>query len=169
MNINHVILQEIDAVMTLIKDAIMKMHREGIAQWGDYYPTREIFLADIAAGSLYAARIDGSMAGIIVLDEKQSPEYRDINWTDKAGKVLVVHRLCVSPAFQGQGIGKKLMLFAENYALENKYSSIRLDAFAENYISVGLYESLQYQRRGNVSSFLKGKISYCYEKVLQGW
>jgi len=79
--------------------------------------------------------------------------------------VLAVHRLCVNPVFQGQGVGKKLMRFAVHYARENKYSSIRLDAFTNNPVSVGLYDSLGYQRRGNVS-FVPGKISYCYEKVL---
>jgi ribosomal protein S18 acetylase RimI-like enzyme len=84
---------------------------------------------------------------------------------DKQGRVLAVHRLCVNPAFQGQGIGRKLMLFAEDYARKNKYTSIRLDAFAKNPISVGLYESLAFQRRGFVS-FLPGSISYCFEKGL---
>jgi hypothetical protein len=72
MNINLVDKAEIDAVMVLVKGAIEKMYRNGIEQWGEYYPTREIFLADIAACSLYAARIDGSIVGIIGLDENQN-------------------------------------------------------------------------------------------------
>jgi ribosomal protein S18 acetylase RimI-like enzyme len=165
MNINKALPQEIDAIMSLIKAAIEKMHNEGIDQWGDYYPTREIFLADIDHRTLYAARIDETIAGIVVLNETQSPEYESIDWRDKDGKVLAVHRLCVNPVFQGQGVGKKLMRFAMHYALETKYSSIRLDAFTNNPVSVGLYDSLGYQRRGNVS-FLPGRISYCYEKML---
>ena len=165
MKINLVIPQEIDSVMLLIKTAIEKMHSAGIEQWGDYYPTRDIFLGDIADCSLYAARVDGNIAGIVVLNEIQSREYESIDWVDKQGKVLAVHRLCVSPAFQGKGIGRKLMQFAENYARENNYSSIRLDAFAKNPVSVGLYESLGYQRRGLVT-YRPWSISYCYEKVL---
>jgi GNAT superfamily N-acetyltransferase len=165
MQINLALPQEIDSIMSLIKAAIKKMHNEGIDQWGDYYPTREIFLADIDHRTLYAARIDDRIAGIVVLNKTQSPEYGSIDWSDKDGKVLAVHRLCVDPVFQGHGVGKKLMRFAEHYALETKYSSIRLDAFSDNHISCSLYHSLDYQRRGNVS-FLPGKISYCYEKVL---
>jgi ribosomal protein S18 acetylase RimI-like enzyme len=165
MKINRVAPQEIDLVMLLIKAAIEKMHSEKIEQWGEYYPTREIFLEDIAANSLYAARIMGNIVGIVVLNERQSPEYESIDWADKQGKVLAVHRLCVSPSFQGQGIGRKLMLFAEDFARKNKYNSIRLDVFANNPISVGLYESLGYQRRGFVT-FRPGTISYCLEKVL---
>jgi GNAT superfamily N-acetyltransferase len=165
MKIDKAVPQEIDSIMALIKAAIEKMHNEGIEQWGDYYPTREIFLADIDNRTLYAARIDGSIAGIVVLNETQSPEYQSIDWRGKNGKVLAVHRLCVDPVFQGQGIGKKLMQFAEHYARENNYSSIRLDAFRDNHISCSLYHSLAYQRRGNVS-FYPGRISYCYEKML---
>ena len=69
MQISQALPQEIDPIMVLIKDAILKMHAAGIEQWGDYYPTREIFLEDIAANSLYAARIMGNIVGIVVLNE----------------------------------------------------------------------------------------------------
>jgi GNAT superfamily N-acetyltransferase len=136
MNINLVSPSEIDSVMVLVKGAIEKMHRDGIQQWGEYYPTREIFMADIAAGSLYAARIDGSTVGIIGLDENQFSEWQNQAWVDTKGKPLAVHRVCVATNFQGQGIAKKLMGFAEDYAGKNDHSSIRLDAFAGNKISV---------------------------------
>jgi ribosomal protein S18 acetylase RimI-like enzyme len=151
--------------MSLIKDAINKMEREGIHQWDEIYPTIEIFAGDIKAGSLFAARMENAVAGIMVLNEEQSQEYDSLSWSDDQGKPLIIHRLCVSPAFQGKGIAKKLMRFAEDYAGENKYRSIRLDAFINNKISVGLYDSLGYQRTGIVQ-FRKDQF-YCYEKVLQ--
>ena len=164
MHINLAVLGEIDPIMSLIKDAIQKMEREGIHQWDEIYPTREIFSADIAVGSLFAVRMENVIAGIMVLNDKQSQEYNSLSWCDDHGKPLIIHRLCVSPVFQGQRIATKLMQFAEDYARENKYSSIRLDAFIHNKISVGLYDSLGYQRRGIVQ-FRKGEF-YCYEKVL---
>ena len=99
-----------------------------------------------------------------MLNDEQSQEYNSLSWSDNTGKPLAVHRLCVSTAFQGKGVAKKLMWFAEDYARENKYSSIRLDAFINNKISVGLYDSLGYQRTG-ILQFRKGEF-YCYEKVL---
>jgi ribosomal protein S18 acetylase RimI-like enzyme len=165
ININKVASTEIDSVMVIIKDAIEKMHRNGIQQWGEYYPTREIFLADIAVNSLFTARAENIIAGVIVLNEIQSPEYASITWADSNGKPLIVHRLCVSPVFQGRGLAKKLMFFAEKYARAKNNSSIRLDAFVHNNISVGLYNSLGYLRRGQVR-FRKGYF-YCFEKILQ--
>ena len=165
MEINHGLPQEIDSIILIIRNAILKMDREGIHQWDEIYPSRELISSDIAEGCLFAARIEEKIAGIFVLNEHQSPQYQSITWVDNVGKVLVVHRLCVSPAFQGQGIAKEMMRFAEKYAVKNKYSSIRLDALSKNPISNGLYHALGYQRRGNVS-FIRGRINYCYEKVL---
>jgi ribosomal protein S18 acetylase RimI-like enzyme len=164
MHINLAVHGEIDPIMSLIKDAIQKMEREGIHQWDEIYPTNEIFSADIAAGSLFAAGMENGIAGIMVLNDEQSQEYNSLSWSDDHGKPLIMHRLCVNPVFQRQRIATKLMQFAEDYARENKYSSIRLDAFINNKISVGLYYSLGYQSTGIVQ-FRKGEI-YCYEKVL---
>ena len=164
MQINLAVSDEINPIMSLVLDAIQKMHSEGVAQWGELYPTREIFLEDIAAHSLYTAWVDGVIVGIIGLDEKQFSEWEGKSWVDTNGKPLAVHRLCVNTAYQGQGISKKLMRFAEEYALENGFSSIRLDAFTGNQISVGLYDSLGYKRRGTFN--VHGRSCYCFEKVL---
>ncbi len=155
--------QQITSVMSLITDAIREMERNGVFQWDDVYPDQDILLADIDSGSLYSSLKDDTLIGIIAINESQSPEYLSIRWVDK-GHPLCVHRLCIDPRFQGQGEAKRLMQFAENFGRENHYSSIRLDAFIDNKKAVGLYDSLNYQRRGIVE-FRKG-IFYCYEKLL---
>jgi len=164
MQINLAVSDEINPIMSLVIDAIQKMEKEGIHQWDEIYPTKEIFSADIAAGSLFAARMENGVVGIMVLNDEQSQEYNSLSWNDDHGKPLIIHRLCVSPTFQGQGVAKQLMSFAEEYARVNKYSSIRLDAFINNRISVRLYDSLGYRRTGIVL-FRKGEF-YCFEKVL---
>jgi len=161
MEITRVIPHEIDAVMSLIKSAIQEMEKNGIFQWDDFYHDRNTVLADINSGNLYALKTDALVAGIIALNENQSPEYRSISWSD-GGHPLVVHRLCIIPSMQGRGLAKYLMKFAEDYARNNNYSSIRLDAFTNNKRAVGLYDSLNYHRRGIVR-FRKGDF-YCFEK-----
>jgi ribosomal protein S18 acetylase RimI-like enzyme len=164
MNINNVILKEIDCVMLLIEDAIREMERNRTYQWDEIYPDGNVILGDITSSSLYAARKDHSIAGIIALNENQSPEYNGIPWSGGDGHPLIVHRLCIPPSFQGQGLAKLLMQLAEDYARRNKFGSIRLDAFIDNKKAVGLYDSLNYQRKGIVK-FRKGDF-YCYEKLL---
>ncbi len=163
--INQVISTEIDSVMLLIKDAIKRMESEGNYQWDSAYPNRQIISDDVASSALYSIRLSGNLAGIVALNEKQSPEYQGVYWTDSLGYPLIIHRLCIHPQFQRQGLAKRLMLFAEGYARENGYSSIRLDAFSQNRKALSLYDALFYQRRGLVSFRGKGDFC-CFEKLL---
>jgi GNAT superfamily N-acetyltransferase len=150
--------------MSLIGRAIEEMERNGIDQWDAVYPDKDVILSDIASGCLYSATNEGVLLGVVALNEDQSTEYQSVNWEDR-GRPLIVHRLCVDTAFQHKRVGRQLMLFAEKYARDNDYSSIRLDTFAENRIALALYESLQYQRRGLVR-FRKGDF-YCLEKLMK--
>jgi ribosomal protein S18 acetylase RimI-like enzyme len=164
MNTTRGVPSEIDQVMTLIKEAISEMERNGIHQWDEIYPDRTVMLNDVAAGQLYSTMSGNTITGVITLNEDQPSEYGSISWNDE-GRPLVVHRLCIDPEFQGQGLAKRLMEFAEDYARENNFTSIRLDAFPDNSRAVALYDSLNYQLLGTVR-FRKGEF-YCYEKVLQ--
>jgi len=80
-------------------------------------------------------------------------------------KVLVVHRLCVSPDYQNLGLAKQLMNFAESYAFGNQFQVIRLDAFLGNPYSQRLYHSLGYQEASGYCYYSPGEIMCnCFEK-----
>jgi ribosomal protein S18 acetylase RimI-like enzyme len=161
-NIVKATLDEIDCVMTLVSDAVQNMEDNGIHQWDTIYPDRTVFEEDITSSALYCVKCDNEIVGIITLNEEQPQEYIGIRWRDN-GNPLVVHRLCIHPACQRKGLAQILMQFAEKYALEHGYSSIRLDTFTGNPKALGLYTSLQYQQKGTVK-FRKGDF-YCFEKV----
>jgi len=119
MTITKASKSDINTIMDLIHQAVLEMHRRKLFQWDDAYPNIDIIAEDITAGSLYKATINNKIAGIIVLNEKQSPEYNNLTWESNQGKYLVVHRLCIHPDFQGKGLAKKLMSFAEDHAVKN--------------------------------------------------
>jgi ribosomal protein S18 acetylase RimI-like enzyme len=79
-------------------------------------------------------------------------------------KVCVLHRLCVNPKVQRQGIGARILSLAENAARESGYGAVRLDAFSQNPAALKLYAKSGYRYVGNVF-FRKGKF-FCYEKKL---
>ena len=114
--------------------------------------------------TLFGIFIENELAGVMVLNWFQDKEYQDINWKLADDLPLVVHRLCVSPKFQGRGVSKSMMHFAEDFARQNSYKSIRLDAFKLNPISVSLYSKLGYHKRGTVL-FSKGEF-FVFEKEL---
>lgn len=152
-----------DAFM-IIKSVIEKMNSENIFQWDDLYPKYEIIAQDINQGYAYGYFKLSELIGIVAVNEEYPIEYDSINWQNKVGKSLIIHRLSVKSNCQGQGIGKELMIFIEEYAKNNGYSSIKLDAFLNNQSALKLYENLGYNNIGEVN-FRKG-IFNCYEKVL---
>lgn len=159
---------EIDAIIALTKRCGSHLREQGIDQWDENYPDRESIQRDLKTRTLFAFREEGVILGIVVLNETQDEEYAEIDWlTDGASRNLIVHRLAVDPSHQGKGIARKLMDFAEDYAREHQYDSIRLDTFSQNSRNQRFYLNRGYADLGPV--FLKYKKEhpyYCYELLL---
>lgn len=155
-----------DGAMAVVRTCVADMLAKGIEQWDEVYPDRSTIERDIAEETLYLAMQAGGCRGIIALDERQSNEYRAVRWESAGGKMLVVHRLAIDPAAQGQGIASRLMDFAEEHGRRNGYAGIRLDAFAGNPRALRLYNRRGYRMAGAVT-FRKG-LFHCFEKSLAG-
>jgi ribosomal protein S18 acetylase RimI-like enzyme len=165
MKISKALPADIEPIMELIHDAVKDMHSSGLYQWNEEYPTADIITEDVSAGTLYKATEGDCITGVIVLNRQYFSGYETITWEDKGGNFLVVHRLCIHPSFQGKGLAKKLMSFAEEYAVKHKYSSIRLDTSALNKTALGLYDKLNYRRVGSFT--FDDKKWQCFEKVFK--
>jgi len=158
---------ELDEIMGLIRDCIRDMESRGIHQWGDFYPTREIIDEDIKNGSMHLAKENDEVLGIITINQEQPPEWTSVSWSNKADRIVTVHRLAVKPSRQKQGIGRKLLDHAENYAIRNGYTAIRLDAYSGNLRALRLYEKHRYIRVGQIRFPERPLVFYCYEKILR--
>ena len=159
---------DITEILDLVQECIKDMNTHGIDQWNEQYPPHEIFISDIETGSLLTIKDEERIVGIIVLSEEQDEEYKQVDWTDKFGKVLVVHRLSVHPKWQRRGIAGKLMDYAESFAKENGYSSIRLDTYCGNPRSLKLFEKRGYERKPGHIFFPECEDPfYCYEIMVR--
>lgn len=145
----------------------MDMESRGIYQWGEYYPTLEIIQDDIESELLYIIKENDTVLGIITLNEEQPSEWGGINWSTQEGRPLMIHRLAVNPKWQKRGVGRRLLDFAEKYAICNEYTSIRLDAYSGNPRALKLYEKHKYKRMGQVYFPMRELPFYCYEKILK--
>ena len=153
--------------MELIRECVQHLIASGSDQWDDVYPDAGTIAEDMRSGSLYMAMESSACAGVVVLNEMQSPEYGSIRWLSDGPRVLVVHRLAVRPDRQGCGIAGAMMDFAEQYAAANQYDSIRLDAYTGNPRALALYEGRGYVCTGQVC-FSRRKLPFnCYEKVFR--
>ena len=62
-----------------------------------------------------------------------------------AEPILILYDLFVEQEKRGEGIGRKLMDCAKDFAKSNDYSRLELSTAKNNYVGQSLYESLGYE------------------------
>lgn len=154
-------LEEINCLVTHATDVLIK---NGILQWDEIYPTKEDFRVDINNDQLYIGLMDEQIVVVYTLNQECEEEYQNGHWKYPDIPFYIVHRLCVHPDFQNQGIGKQTLLHIEAELLKIDIHAIRLDVFSNNPFSLKLYNSLNYSKVGHVD-WRKGRF-YLMEKYL---
>ena len=100
----------------------------------------EDYAALIRAERVYVIENDNAVQGLIVLIPEKN--------------AMLLDNLAVSPVWQGMGIGRKLLEFAEQSARKARYRSIRLytnEAMTENltlYARIGYSETHRGEEKG---------------------
>jgi len=158
--------EDVLQIMALVKKVIPLMHSGGNFQWGDDYPTAEVFIRDISFNQLWVSELKNQVVGMAAITTEQDPEYADVGWNihDKA---IVTHRLAVDPECQGMGIARALMNQAEQVAITSGIKILRVDTNSENAATNALFPKLSYQFSGEISFPRRpGLRFYCYQKLL---
>jgi len=167
MEIRLATTEDVSYIDALLQSCKKDMDDNGIFQWTLVYPNSGIIKDDIEKGQLYVLEED-QIKGIVVLSEDQEPEYAEVDWSELDGNVMVVHRLAVDPESQRNGYARILMDFAEDFAVEHEYTSIRLDAFSKNNRVLKFYEQRNYEKRGLVNFEGRTAPFYCLELDVSG-
>jgi ribosomal protein S18 acetylase RimI-like enzyme len=161
------ILTDIPELLQVTKACAQAMIANGIYQWNENYPSYEAFEKDIELGQLWVLKEDDIIIGSVVISEIMDDEYKVIKWLTPNTKNIYIHRLAVHPEYQGKGFAQKLMDFAEAYAQENNFSSVRLDTFSVNKRNNAFYQKRGYQKLGDVYFPKQSEHPFhCYELVL---
>lgn len=155
---------DLDSVYKLVQSCAKAMIAIGIYQWNEHYPTKERFQKDVELQELYVLEEDNIVIGIIVLTDFMDEEYIPIPWLTNNENNLYIHRVAVHPDYWGKGYAQQLMDFAEGFAKNNEYQSVRLDTFSQNQRNQKFYEIRGYQRLGNIYFPKQSEHPfYCYE------
>ncbi|TAE31043.1 MAG: GNAT family N-acetyltransferase [Cytophagales bacterium] len=166
MTVRLATLSDIPDIMALLRRVVPLMQASGNFQWDDAYPNETVFGNDIARNQLWVAEIDGQIAGVSAITTDQDSEYAEVGW-DITEPAIVTHRLAVDPAFRGQGVGKALLLEADEVARERGISILRIDTNTQNQVTNQLFPALGYVFAGEIGlAFRPGLRFYCYEKRL---
>lgn len=161
-------ITELPAILSITRTCTIDMIQKGIFQWNEDYPSTQNFEKDIERAELYLLENDNRILGTIVISTFMDEEYSQTNWLTPNENNIYIHRLAVHPDFQGKGFAQQLMDFAENYARQNGYASVRLDTFSQNPRNQKFYESRGYQKLDDI--FFPNQSEYpfhCYELVFR--
>lgn len=165
IEIRKATLHDLEVVCSIILDCKRSMTESGDVQWPDHHPSPEEVKKGVVSGQHFIASIGEEVVGGVLLNHSSDEQYKSIDWRFRDDNPLIVHRLAVSPKFQGRGVAKELMRFAERYARLNGCVALRLDTFGENKTSSIFYEKLGYERAGTIQmpQYMPGNY-VCYEK-----
>lgn len=159
-------ISELPEILGLSRACADYMIRNGIFQWNSQYPSEAIFKNDIHRRELYVLVANSSIVACIAISNFMDAEYTPVKWLTPNKKNMYIHRLAVHPNFQKKGYARQLMDFAETYARENQFMSVRLDTFSKNERNQRFYEARGYQKLEEI--YFPNQSTdpfYCYEFV----
>lgn len=160
-------LKDLKEIKKLTEACAVALEEKGIYQWNEHYPPLEKLEQDILKKELYVLKEEEKILGIIVLTPEMDKEYVPIRWLTPNSNNLYVHRLAVHPSSWGKSYGQKLMTFAEDFAKEKGYASIRLDTFSQNKRNHLFYETRGFKRLGDIFFPKQSEHPFhCYEKLV---
>lgn len=157
-------MKNLNEIMEVYKKGILVMEAQGIHQWDELYPCLDVLKEDVEKNQLTVGIINGRVAAVFVLNQDMDEQYQNGSWRDDTGDYLVIHRICVNPDYQKQGIGTETIRYIERISKESGKNSIRLDAFSQNPFSLRMYAKLGYEITGE-ANWRKGMF-YLMEKLI---
>lgn len=158
---------DIDMILEITRACTNLMISQGIFQWNDHYPNRKAFEIDVMRNELFVLETENKIVGCIAISTLMDEEYVSVNWITPNKNNIYIHRLAIHPDHQGKGFARKLMDFAEQFAIKNNFMSIRLDTFSQNKRNQLFYELRGYQKLEDVYFPNQSKFPFhCYELKL---
>lgn len=126
------------------------------------YPYDSQLQDALSKGELFVFEEDGNLIGAAIFNSKVNEEYNKINWPTEArgDEVMTIHILAIGPRAQRHGYGRRMVTLATDYAREQGFKVIRIDAWSANAPAIKLYTQMGFKE--------VAKASFCYKDDLRG-
>lgn len=159
--------EELDAVWTLVREAVADMRANGNPQWSDLYPTREHFAHAISTRELYAACDEtDAILGVAVFNQEFEDCYHELTGWQRSLPAFGIHKVAVSPKAQRMGVASALFARAFELAVEQGLASIRMDTYSLNTRMQALMNKHDFHYVGDIFFPHLDLPFYTYEKLL---
>ena len=126
--------KDIVIVMNIVNQAQEYFRSQGINQWQNGYPTKNVFTQDICNGRSYVVENDGMVVGTFFFAIDEEPTYKKIyegSWQHDSVYGMI-HRVAVDNSMKGNGIGGKIVAFATEQCKKQNIASLRIDTHKDN-------------------------------------
>lgn len=158
-----------EKIEKIYEDGSLKLKSLGINQWqGNEKPNLNNF-SNLNENKIIYVLEDKEIivSTLIIYDKDEDYENNLVGTWNSPKPYVALHRIATLSGARKKGYGRKIIEFAENYAKENNFKSVRVDTHRENKPMQNLLSSMEYNFVGLV--FLDGKRErFAYEKVLWG-
>ncbi|WP_165971965.1 GNAT family N-acetyltransferase [Paenibacillus piri] len=168
MIISQIEMNDYPAVLALFKAVKTELGKHNNDQWKWIYPNRFTHKTDIGNGAMYGLKEGGALLAVVTVDSLQNRKYEHFPWKDRSGRSACIQRLAVHPREQGRGLGKKLLHYAEQTAISQGFTSIRIEVYETNASAIALYDKNGYEHVGEVRYPMRKSAYITMEKQLNG-
>ena len=158
-------MDDVSNIMEIVQAVILEMHGYNNFQWDENYPLVEDFAGDIKKGTLFVYIQGEKIRGFVCINRDEPSEYDGLKWS-LSEEALVIHRMGVSPDYRKVGVGRALIVFADELAIKNSVRYLKTDTYSLNTNAQGLFEKYGYVLVGEISLLEKEKSFYCYDKTI---
>ena len=161
-------LDDLDGVMKVIREAQAFLAEQNIDQWQNDFPNPTVITSDISKNTGNVIEQDGEIVAFFAFCPPPEPVYADLEggkWLNETENYGAMHRVAVSNACRGSGIGHLIYEEAIAKSLERGYASVRVDTHPDNKIMRHIAESHGFVLCGTV--YYPGNLKrVAFEKLL---
>ncbi len=128
-------VEDIPAIMEIIRQAQGYMKAQGIDQWQNGYPNEAVFLEDIRKGYSYVCEDCGEVVATVAVIFDGEPTYDRIYkgaWLTTDIPYAAIHRIAVDERRKGQGVAGFMIGEIEKMCRDRGVYSIKNDTHRDN-------------------------------------
>lgn len=143
--------RDLDAIIELIAHARAFIASQGIDQWQDGYPEKELIESDMESGIGIVFLSEGRICSYMALMDVPEPIYDELDgqWLC-SGPYATVHRMAIDDGYRGMGVSTAMLDYAMDYARARGLNSVRADTHRGNRAMRGLLDKRGYVYCGEV-------------------
>lgn len=157
-------MNDLDAIMNVIKEAQTRMKHDGLTQWQNGYPDQVTIKNDIKNKNLYVYELKGKViATMSVFPYDSIYDHIEGKWLNN-DPYMAVHRIAINNEYVGKGFNKQMLDFVFNHF---NVSNVRIDTHPSNLKMIRSLEKHGFIACGTVHVLTdKDSLRIAYHKTL---